>query len=316
MAVITDVYTITGAVVEGAGTFDIDGVQSMRMDPQSRQLLLRSNGNPFSSALVFPGHEPVFDLSTLSVDKYLRNAGLYPVAVDSALPFTGIKMAFQKTKFGELREPIANINHQVVDIARATMFLQSVRATANDAAIAQIRIQCASVDGVIPPFTINQSAIPATVPLGIVTEAFVLGDVIINDAGSLLTISDADEMTLTMNVGMMSKRNLVYPTFLFGMTVSPSILVRTYDISVWEGWVSALGHTASGAGGDGTIDLHQFNMQSGERHPTNKLTLSFKVTDVGFTDFGGDGTAEASGGLTITPLWDGTNNPVLFTAVA
>jgi hypothetical protein len=140
-----------------------------------------------------------------------------------------------------------------------------------------------------------------------------LGDVTIHDGSGFYIIPDVDQLTLSMNTQMVTKRNLVFPTWVHGQSVSPSIQVRTYDISIWDQWNDAFGHIASG--GIGSINLHAFNMQSGQRTGV-KMILQFKVADTGIDSFGGDNSAEASGNITITPLFNGVDDPITFSAAA
>lgn len=307
ITVIDRLYTIFGIKFDHVtAAVYLDGLLNLRLDPASRQLLLKSGGATDASMMAIIGHHPVWTGTTLAIDSFLKGVlgtSIEPKGFETSAA-TGLReilTAFQKTKFGEMREARADVVHQTITLHKGMVVPQTLTASPNAAARLDFRIHLASVDGIAKPMTFDNAATiddvdtQVTKTIGKITEAFALGTVSLEGA----VLDNVDDMVLEFAYAVVTKRVRTWPTMLYADSRSPAIQFRTYDPRVFATWTDAFGHKRSTA--SATIELDEFDA-TGERHATNKLTLTLFELDMGLTEFGGGRDGEASGSLILTPL--------------
>ena len=305
---VNNVYTIGAAAFSHASTsdFNLDGVTDVGVNPEVAQRILYGAGQHLATHVHVHAVTPMINFTTTDLATALTNIDPDTgMAIDSGgSAFDLLTMLF--TKKQNLGTRGGDSAHFSVTVNLALVVLRSVTLEQGGVAKAQIEIHVI-YDGTNDPFVYAQTVTLPHVPS--IDEAFTLGPFNIN--GSLVDAFDRVTINYGNRVNAVFAGGALYPEHVNIDEHGPTIELYTKDVGVLDDY-GLLGTAISAS----DVVFYAKKYANESNYVANGTAEHIKFTlDKGIVvpaSASGMNNVDAEAQLVITPIYDGTNDPIVM----
>lgn len=298
-----EIYTIAG--IKAKGTM-LKGIQNQQINPQLEELVLSGSG--------------VVEAGFAAVDKINPQILFTTSAIKTALGALGdsngiiiaadLDLWLQKTANGGMRQ--AGATHTKIACALGLITPQVLRIPSGGNATLDYITTLTSSDGLTSPIIVtpNQALDIDDGPAG---EAYVLGDVSLNGT----TLEGASDVELTFGLTVDTTNLFTYPTHAFIVSRRVILKIRTFDVGAWESWGASGSNWLEGQAQDASDSIITLDdYVAGGARGTSPITVAVDDGRMHFNSLGGSDGEKFVGEVTVTAVWDGTADVLVWTGLA
>ncbi len=192
-----------------------------------------------------------------------------------------------------------------ITLDNGALIPQSLSIPNGSPATLSLAVSMLSDDGLAAPVTVAAN-VAHTIDNTWTKELYTLGDVAID--GVSMTGIDAVELNFGVAAGSFGGK--VYPTNFNVTARRPSLTFTTYDLDVIAGW------GIDGKRQAGAITIALDDLPDGVVRGSSPITITVYDSIIEYQGISASPGARASASVTITPINDGTHDPIVFSGLA
>lgn len=293
-------HTVHAIAVNGSGSYNLDGVETVTVDPGVENLLLRAAGIVDPSFTATISATPTIAATISDIKTLLDGAPLAGMKIPQTTVITGLDFHFTQLAQGGERE--GTLSHPKITVNEGMLITGSISWTQGAHATAEVAVHT-SYDGTNNPFVYTADQTLPHTPT--IAEAFTGGKVMIN--GSQLTGVTGVNINFNYTIITEASDGEVFPTFVGIGVRDPVIEITTKDVLS----LSSYGITGTAQGAtDSIVYLTKIDKNGARVANGTAEHISFTVDDgmVWASTAGGANGESNDATVMLQPTWDGTND--------